>query len=57
MSKRGGKPQAPTADRQAVQQRLDRFREQRSALEGKRMPPVRPSSPATRHGTTRQRRG
>jgi DNA mismatch endonuclease (patch repair protein) len=57
MSKRGGKPQGPSAGRQAVQQRLDRFREQRSALEGKRTPPVRPSSPAIRHGTTRQRRG
>ena len=57
MTRRGDKQQGQEAERKALQERLDRFREQRSAFEAKRMPPGRPAASPPRRGATRQRRG
>jgi hypothetical protein len=57
MTRRGSKQQGPNAERKALQERLDRFREQRSGFAGKPMPPAKAPNAAHGRGPSRQRRG
>jgi hypothetical protein len=57
MTRRGSKQQGKKADRKALQERLDRFREQRSGFAAKPVPPARAPNAAHSRGPSRQRRG
>lgn len=57
MTRRGSKQQGPNAERKALQERLDRFREQRGGPAGKPMPPARAPNASHARGPSRQRRG